>query len=58
MPMKDHVTDMWQSDAHLITINNITITKGNKRSVNIQAINKESVTKSQFILGWEQWEDI
>jgi hypothetical protein len=44
-------------DALLITINGITITKGSIRSVYIREINKESITKLQFLLSWEQWED-
>jgi hypothetical protein len=32
--------------------------KGSKRSVNIRVINKESITKFQFLLSWELWEDI
>jgi hypothetical protein len=45
-------------DAQLITINGITITKGSIRSVNIREINKESIKEFQFLLSWEQWEDI
>jgi hypothetical protein len=52
------VNGLSDHDAQLITINNIIITKVSKRSVNIRVINKESITKFQFVLSWEQWEDI
>jgi hypothetical protein len=52
------VNGLSDHDSQLITINGITITKGSIRSVNIREINMESITEFQFLLSWEQWEDI
>jgi hypothetical protein len=52
------VNGLSHQDAQLITINGITITKGSIRSVNIREINMESIKEFQFLLSWEQWEDI
>jgi hypothetical protein len=56
--VKQCVGGLSDHDAQLITIKNSTIIKETQRSVNIRAINKDTISEFQFLLSWEQWEDI
>jgi hypothetical protein len=52
------VNGLSDHDAQFITIKYDTVAKGTYRSVNIRDINKDTVSDFQFLLSWEQWEDI
>jgi hypothetical protein len=56
--VKQCVNGLSDHDAQLIIIKNCTVVKETQRSVNIREINKDTISEFQFLLSWEQWEDV
>jgi hypothetical protein len=56
--VKPCVNGLSDHDAQLIIIKSGTVVKETRRSVNIREINKDTISEFQFLLSWEQWEDI
>jgi hypothetical protein len=56
--VKPCVNGLSDHDAQLIIIKNGTAVKKTRISVNMREINKDTISEFQFLLSWEQWEDI
>jgi hypothetical protein len=56
--IKSHINGLSDHDAQLITLNNFSFPTSKIESTYIRNINKNTIAEFQFLLSWEQWDDI
>jgi hypothetical protein len=56
--LKPYVSGLSDHDAQLAVIKNGTVTKEKCKCIDIEEINKDTISEFQTILSWESWEDI